>query len=402
MSYIAPAGTPLGLADLAAGLHAGLFRDDADALAAKLACMTATARCWLTVSGRAAITTALRAMRGSADEERVEVVVPGYTCYSVAAAVVRAGLRPRVCDIDPETLDYDGNALRELDTTRVLAIASSNLYGIPNDLTALELYAAKRDIYLIDDAAQALGATFAGRPVGGFGEAGILSFEKGKNITTMEGGAIVTRNGMLAQRLDAAHAALPKSSAASAVRAWLKLPVYAAFFRPSLYGLICRLPFLGLGKTVYDPTFELARYPRALAGLALHLSGRLEALSGRRNANAADMRTALEDLPGVKLVRPHPLAAPAYTRLPCLLEAPAHRARILAALDRAGIGASASYPRALCDVPEVRAVLPPSDRELSGARFVAASILTLPIHPLCPANLAERVRDIIQRELSRG
>ena len=85
-----------------------------------------------------------------------------------------AGLRPRVVDIDPATLDYDPAALAGADCRRVLAIVATNLYGCPNDLPHLEAFARERDLLVVDDAAQAMGAAIGNRSSGTFGDAGQL------------------------------------------------------------------------------------------------------------------------------------------------------------------------------------------------------------------------------------
>ena len=117
-----------------------------------------------------------------------------------------------VCDIDKETLSYDREQLESIDFDNVLAIVSSSLYGLPNDLSGLEELAQAKGVYLIDDAAQCLGATVRGRPVGGFGDAGILSFDKGKVITSLNGGAIVTSDPSLTQRIESEYPANQEST----------------------------------------------------------------------------------------------------------------------------------------------------------------------------------------------
>jgi len=134
-------------------------------------------------SGRAALTLLLRALQKLSN--RREVVIPAYTCFSVPSAVVRAGLCIRLCDIDPKTLDLDHNALPRLDLGKVLCIVSSGLFGLPSDLVTLEEIARDYGTFLIDDAAQCLGAMLGERLCGTFGDAGFYSLGRGKNITTM-------------------------------------------------------------------------------------------------------------------------------------------------------------------------------------------------------------------------
>src|SRR5262249_704901 len=158
-------------------------------------------------SGRAALTMLLETMR--ADSDRREVVIPAYTCFSVASAVARAGLLIRVCDVDLKTLDFDLSALLRVGLRKAVCIVPSGLYGLPGDLAALERIARDAGAFVIDDAAQCLGATQAGRACGSFGDAGIYSLGRGKGLTTMGGGILVTHRADLASRIECAVRALP-------------------------------------------------------------------------------------------------------------------------------------------------------------------------------------------------
>ena len=128
MSFVAPAGTPLNLGDIASGLWQG-SRSDADlnALHAELARLAHRDVCRSFSSGRAAMVVALRAMKAVAGSRRTRVVIPGYTCYSVAAALENTGLTPVLCDVDPRTLSFDLESLARIDLSCVLAIITANL-----------------------------------------------------------------------------------------------------------------------------------------------------------------------------------------------------------------------------------------------------------------------------------
>lgn len=393
MSYIAPAGTAIAPHTVAVSLlrgatHRGAYRN----LQSALALHSGHDRAFLMSTGRAAMTLALRAMRELAPQ-RTDVLMPAYTCYSVPAAVKLAGLRPRLVDIDPATLSPSPSALEAIDTSRSLAIVSANLYGLPNDLTTLAGFARARGIYLLDDAAQALGATLAGRPVGGFGDAGLYSFDKGKNITSIEGGALVA-SGALGDTLARHQASLPAPRTARTAITAAKLLVYSLMLRPVAYGLMNRLP-LGLGATPWEDDFPVSNYSPTLAGMTWRLFGSLEHLTRMRTTNAARLSDALADAPGVSLPRIVPGANPAWARYPMFLD-PVRRERAVAALQAAGIGATLSYPRALCDVPQVVELLASDQAPLPGARAVAERIVTLPTHAYVPGDLGERVRTILQ------
>jgi perosamine synthetase len=398
MGYVAPAGTPIPLSLYATALAQGLLAPSVTAsLREALARHSGHERAQLLSTGRAAMVLALEALRETCtDRRRDQVVVAGYTCYSVPASVLRAGLRVRLCDVDPQTLSLDLERLRSLDLSRVLCIVTANLYGMPNALAEIESLARAAGVYLLDDAAQALGATYAGRPAGGYGDVGLYSFDKGKNITSLEGGALVASDARLSQAITRRVAALPGGSPLRTATTLAKLGIYALLLRPALYGVVQRLPFLGLGRTVYEDDFPLRQYSRALAAFTYRLLPRLPELSRVRAANAAALGSAFAGVPGVDVIAPLPAATPSYTRLPLRIDDGARRARLLVALDAAGFGATASYPQALADVPELQPHLAAADRDQPGARAVAASIVTLPVHPYCPAGYAQRIAQIVR------
>ena len=399
MSFVAPAGTPLRLGEIASGLWQG-SRSDADlnALHAELARLSHRDACRSFSSGRAAMVVALRAMKAVAGSRRTQVVIAGYTCYSVAAALENTGLTPVLCDVDPRTLSFDLEALARIDMSGVLAIITANLYGIPNDTAEIERVAAAGGAYLLDDAAQSLGASLGGTPAGGFGDVGLYSFDKGKNIPTMQGGALVSRRGVLSEEIERQWTALPFSTPAETCMNAGKLAAYSLLLRPAYFGFVRSLPGLKLGQTPYELAYPIARYSPALAGIAVRLCRRIDEINAPRIANAERLRAALADVPALQLVTPPAGAKPVYLRLPVLARSRTERDRLIVALEAAGIGATASYPSSLADVPKVRARLAPDADSTPGARMVAERILTLPTHAYSPPDLADRVRDIVRRE----
>lgn len=395
MSYIAPAGTPVRLGEIAGALTGASAAAEASVCSA-LGRVSSLPAIWTISSGRAAMTTILQAMRAArGDDRRDEVIVPAYTCYSVPAAIQRAGLKPRLCDIDEATLGMDPAVLERRNFSRTLAVVSANLYGLPNDLERIEAICETNGVYLLDDAAQALGATLNGRAVGAFGDAGLYSFDKGKIISTMQGGAIACRQLRLASELDALISALPGSAAVEMSANFLRLVVYAVFLRPALYGVVRRLPFTGLGHTRYEPRYPITRLSGFQCGVAARLLNRLAELNASRRARAREFRDALTGMPGLQMVLPLPTAEAAYARFPIRVTEPETRDRVLASLDRAGIGATASYPLALADVPEVSAQVPAPERDCPVARRIAQTIVTLPTHGYCKPDTARRVRAVL-------
>lgn len=378
--HIAPAGTPIAISDLlGAGFDQLLGHDTETALIDAIRSRYGVEHCLVLSSGRAALTLILKALvRLNTDPRRVEVVVPGYTCYSVAAAVVASGLRLRIVDIDPHTLSYNRQLLESVDYSRVLAITSANLYGLPNELDRIEETARRHGAYMIDDAAQSLHAGLHGRHAGTFGDVGIFSFDKGKNITSLQGGAIVTRDAGIAAELRKTVQTLPGESAAATASAFLKLALYALLLRPWLYWIPAGIPALGLGRTVYTTDIPMHRLSRMGAGLAGRLFGAIDAITENRVRVAGRIGAAIAGSTALSPVKPIAGARPVYLRLPCLADTATRRDRLVNDLVQAGIGATASFPRALCDLDEIAAHRTIEADACDGARSVAGRIVTLP------------------------
>jgi dTDP-4-amino-4,6-dideoxygalactose transaminase len=387
LRHVAPAGAPITLADLGAWAGACFLAGAAEArLHDEVTRQFGVRHCFSTSTGRAGLTLLLRALRQLATADRDEVVIPAYTCYSVAASVVKAGLRPRIVDVLPGTLDFDPEALERSDFSRVLAVIATNLYGIPNDLPALATMARARGAFLIDDAAQAMGASVGGRWSGTWGDAGLFSFDKGKSIAAIDGGLVVTDSTDIAtaMREEMKGLAAPGAAASSVLVA--KAVAYSALLRPSLYGIPARIPQLELGKTIFSTDFPLERPSLPLVALAGTMMRRLAEFSSARRRNAELLRARLEQLPGLRTPQVMATAHPTFVRLPVLLPTRAARETALTELNRLGIGATGSYPQSLVDVPELQGRMAQPEVAFPGGRAVANRILTLPTHPYVTAS----------------
>ena len=149
-------------------------------------------------NGTDAITIALRALGvGPGDD----VIVPSFTFYATAEAVVTAGARPVFCDIDPETFCVSADAVERALTPAARAIVAVHLFGTPAPMDELRALALERELVLLEDAAQATGARLDGKRVGALADAATFSFFPSKNLFCLgDGGAIATGNREVADR----------------------------------------------------------------------------------------------------------------------------------------------------------------------------------------------------------
>lgn len=123
-----------------------------------------------------------------------EVIVPDLTFVATANAVAYTGATPILADVDPDTLCIDPASVESLISKRTKAIMPVHLYGHPADMDALTAITKGRNIAVIEDAAEAHGAEYKGRRVGGLSQCGVFSFYGNKVVTTGEGGMLTTND----------------------------------------------------------------------------------------------------------------------------------------------------------------------------------------------------------------
>jgi perosamine synthetase len=130
-----------------------------------------------------------------------EVIVPPFTFVSTASAVLQQYAVPVFADVDPITFCVSPDAVEAAITSRTRAIIVVHLFGHPADLLALRDVATRHGLALIEDCAQAHGARYCGQRVGAWGDVGCFSFYQSKNMTTGEGGMLVTNDEVLLRRV---------------------------------------------------------------------------------------------------------------------------------------------------------------------------------------------------------
>lgn len=131
-----------------------------------------------------------------------EVIMPSFTFVSTANAVALRGAVPVFVDIDAQTLNMDPEKTAAAVTDRTKAIFAVHYAGFPADMDALAVIARDHDLLLVEDAAQALGSTYKGRPAGSLGDMAAFSFHETKNIISGEGGALTLMRPDLVERAE--------------------------------------------------------------------------------------------------------------------------------------------------------------------------------------------------------
>lgn len=289
-------------------------------------------------SGTAAIELSLRALGvGEGDE----VITTAHTFIATAEAITNVGARPVFADIDPASFTIDPGHVEDLITPRTRAIVPVHLYGHPADMDALMDIATRRDLWVIEDAAQAHGAAIGQRSVGSIGHLACFSFYPGKNLGAYGDAGAVTGND------------------------------------PAVLDHIRRLR--DHGRTTKYEHIEVGFAERIDALQAAILAAKLPHLEGWTEARRGHARRYVEHLTGAGVIVPTEQPGVRHVYHLFVVRS-ARRDDLLEHLRAAGVMAGIHYPIPLHRQPAYVA-LGYGDVALPHTERAAAEVLSLPIYP---------------------
>jgi dTDP-4-amino-4,6-dideoxygalactose transaminase len=249
-----------------------------------------------------------------------EVITPSMTFFAAPNMIVKVGATPVFVDVEPGTRNLDLAATAARIGPRTRAIMPTHFGGLPCDMDALYALAAEHKLRVIEDAALAIGSTWKGKPIGSFGDICIFSFHPNKNITSIEGGALVVNDEREAARVDVLR----------------------------FHG-ITRLPDGTRDVVMAGGKFNL---PDVNAAVGLRQLARLDAFNARRRALVARYFARFRTDPPCELPHPGYAGEPdghswnMFAPLLPLADLTITRQAFREALDQRGIGTGVSYEAA--------------------------------------------------------
>lgn len=369
-----PAIAPIAFRDIAGGLRAMRSGRTSTDFIAELQYYFQARHCHLLSSGKAALALILRALK-ELHPDKDEVLIPAFTCWSVPAAIYRAGLKIRICDVEPETLDFEYRELaRQLSSPRLLCVIATHLYGVTADIPKVRELVRDRNIPIVEDAAQAMGGERAGQKAGTMGDVGFFSLERGKAFSTVKGGIIVTNSTEIGSVLQTRLEAVPAVGRKEQWGLALYAAALAVFSRPWLYAIPKSLPFLRLGETLFEPDFPIRRLSDFQAGMAAGWQHRLQAFRQLRRQNSAYLFRQ-----GVKPCCSSAALASGLLRYPVLMPDHAEKTELLHQSDRQGLGCANVYPGTVDSIAAVQGSLVGGTSKK--AQAIVERMITLPVHP---------------------
>jgi dTDP-4-amino-4,6-dideoxygalactose transaminase len=392
-----PAAAPLSISDIANGI-VGLVRkkDSFNNLEKSIKEQFDVSQVFFVSSGKAAITVTLLSL-AKIHPERKLLIIPSFNCYSVPSAIYRAGLTVVPCDIDLGSLSFNMVELEKLlerHSDQVLAVFATHFWGLPIDISELKKRINDPFIYIIEDAAQAMGSSFKNKPVGTFGDIGIFSLSRGKALSAGEGGIIITDNKKVANSIHSVLEGVSEYSSIQIAKLILTNLVLSICINPWIFWLPKMLPFLKLGETLFEPDFPLLKLNGFQAGLLRNWRKKLICLLNDRALRGALYKEQLKQCNNIELFAPYwDNEKVSCIRYPIIVKNRALREKLLFESNRQGLGISPTYPDTVNSIKEINVSLNLSSEN---AHYLINHIVTLPCHPLVTKKDIENIVSLIK------
>lgn len=342
--------------------------------------------------GRTAIYLILRSLDL---KEGDEVLVPSFVCETVIKAILRAGLKPKLLDIDPDTFTIDVNRLKDAVSPKTRALICVHTFGQPCDMDAIMEIARERGFYVIEDCAQALGARYKKQNVGTIGNVSMYSFHVDKLMSTGFGGMILTNDDWIEGRIQDNLKLLAKCTRSDDLRVRKRFLESIRYSMPNAYGLVHKIN-PGLGDKPYGPTVTdngeavLEDYIKQMspisAGIGLVQLTKLDQMNEKRKLNAellANGISGLDFLEPPKIIKEVDHAYLNYTVKVKGENAERDRVKIIQSLNKSGIEAlNYIWAFVIHQVPYYRKICGITDEKFPGTDEAVKRIINLPTNPL--------------------
>jgi len=347
--------------------------------------------------GRTALHVALQALNLNQGDE---ILVPAYTCPIVFEVVLRLGLKPVFVDVNLETCNIDPELIPEAITAETKAIIPVHLFGRPCEMNQIYEICEQSNLYLVEDAAQALGASVGDRKVGTLGDLTVFSFGPGKSVTGGAGGALALNNPELSEHVNRIHAQLPNSSRREVIRAArnvLSMKIFSGRLYPLVKERVAQsieeddrmvidncIALLKEGRAP-NPTIQLAKMPNLSAAVIREQLPKTEQFNERRIENARTLTKLLTEAnEEVKLTMSDNGTVNTYTRYVVRVDA-ADRDRIVSKMQKHSIDAIRPYYY----IGDLLKTL--SSKKCPNAQELSDSLIALPNHPLLTQSDIQRI-----------
>ena len=344
---------------------------------------------FVTGNGTCALYLILKALTRLYPEKKT-VILPAYTAPVLKLPCDKAGLTIALCDITLEDYGYDFKNLSGIIDNEVLCIVSVELFGIPPDVAGMK----KFKVPIIDDAAQAMGSFYNGKMAGTMGAAGIVSFHRGKNLSTYSGGGLLSCSAELTEVIAKEVSLLPHPPWKTEILSFMKVLAISHLINPSLYAIL--EPFVRpLKSRSLHHSFACAAQTIFQQKLGTILLQRAGGIMRKRIENGDMLYRGLKETAGIHLHHKRKGVTIAYNQFPIIFEDPTKVEKIQRTLWKEGIETTRQYLKPLHHYFNLGYEV----GEFPVAQKVAQGLLLFPTHYCVGEKDIERGIDIIRNEL---
>ena len=293
-------------------------------------------------SGRAALWLILKTLSEFNPKKR-KVIIPAYTCPAVASAVLKAGLQPVLCDVNLDDFGYSADDLERTFDEGVLAVIVVHLFGLPANIDQITPICRQHDVYLIEDAAQAFGneLPLTGTKLGTIGDAGFFSFGRGKPLSAIHGGLVVTISEKIYKKALVVYEKLYSPSSSENIKYFPYAGFYDLLSSPYLYWMPQKIPSMHLGETIFEPDFPLTKGLKTSGHI---IEGLLDSLERGKKGRMVRSQWCNHELPDTPIFKKPSRPEYPFHRYPLLIKDTVFRASIINGLKSVGISGALFYP----------------------------------------------------------
>jgi dTDP-4-amino-4,6-dideoxygalactose transaminase len=389
LRHLPPTAVPVGVSDLQAGLRSSNTTLDQFQTAIASYLGVSNAACKLASSGRTALYCLLLGLKLE-NPSRRQVIMPAYTCPAVARVAIDLDLQPIFVDISMETMGYMPDPLATAVGQETLAVILVHPFGISLPVDKIIAVAHAVGAAVIEDAAQALGAKWDGKPVGTRGDFGLFSLGPGKPISTGGGGIAIANNVQDIPSFVEWWAELPEASNMASAAAWMRQAAFQLAFHPNGWWLATRVGLHRVGNHETSWGYSVQSLTPTQARMGLALLPRLDEINAQRRRKAFVLEEVISQSRSVQTVSISEAAEPFYLRFPLFAENEEQREMLYDQFWSAGIGAGRLYEKSLPSL-----LSPDEPASFPGAEAVASRLLTLPTHHYVTDNDIQIMSEIL-------
>jgi dTDP-4-amino-4,6-dideoxygalactose transaminase len=376
---IPSAGTPIKFGDiLNSVIHPSDFED-------RIKIMLGSRHAFAVNSGTTALYIILRALRKLSDKD--EIILPAYTAPSLTLPIKKAGLKYRLVDMSIDTFNMDYGKTAAAVSDKTLAVLYVHMFGLPAEIDRMN---GKHNAFAIEDAASSFGTSKGLRFTGTFGDIGFISFNRGKNLSTVTGGIIVTDNEKFAGFVRDEIEKLPSLGFSGRTSLFLKSIALSYAVRPWFYTLLKKSISKFKYTSLHDD-FNSFRYEAFQGSLGCSLLKRAEDIFHDREEKGRILYDAFSSIKGIR--RPEVPAGwrVVFNQFPIIVENAEKRMRVCEEINRMGVESTILYDKPIHRIYDC------SCGSFPNAEYISERLVLIPVHHYVKNETLYKVVETVER-----